>query len=1174
LRRCIASRIRHALDELPETLDGTYERTLLDIDKENWAYAHRLFQCLVAALRPLRVEELADFLAFKFEEGGTPVFQADCRPEDPRDAVLSTCSSLIAVVDDRGSTIVQFSHFSVKEYLTSTRITEGHVPRYHTPLEPAHFLVTRACLSILLQQDDQITEKRMKDLPLLHYAADYWVEHAKLGNALSETEDVVKRLFDPRNPHFKAWISIYTMDYMDPTDYSESEYSRATPLYYAALFNLCNVAEWLVNKRSQNINALGGEHGTPLHAASATGSLEVAQFLLMYCVDGNRVSDDHTLFYVTSEGGQVSVPQVLFDQRADINATNDDGETPLTVALRHGPMESLMEATNILLSHGANPNSTGKGWSPIHAAVSRGHRDVVDLLQTHGADPNSRVDDGRTLLHVASKRGNLKVAQRLLELGAGADINSRDNEGRTPLHVIMDSGSDDIALLLLEHGADPCIRDDAGRTSLHAASRSRCLKFARRLLELGIDVNTRDDQGRTPLHVIWTEDVGLLLLEHGADPGIRDNDGQTPLHAASHGGNLKFARRLVELGVGVDLRDNQGRTPLHVVHPGDDEVALLLLERGAAPGIRDDGGQTPLHVASQRVHLKSARRLLDLSFDVNTRDNQGRTPLHVVPPGGDEVALLLLERGSDPNVWDDNSQTPLHAASRSRCLKFARRLLELGIDVNTRDNQGRTPLHVLGWSADDVALLLLEHGADPGVRDDNGKTLLHAASRSESLKFARWLLDHGFDLNSRDNQGGTPLHVVPPGGDKVALLLLDRGADPGVRDNAGKTLLHAASQSGTLKFVLWLLDHGFDVNSRDNQGRTPLHVVYPEDDEVALLLLERGADPGVRDNAGKSLLHAASQWNCLKFARWLLDHGFDVNSRDNQGRTPLHVVLPGSDEVALLFLERGADPGVRDDTGQTLLHAASRGGCLKFARSLLELGFDANSRDNQGRTPLHVIEWETDDVALLLLKHGADPGIRDDAGQTPLHAASRWGSLRFARHLLGHGFDVNSRDNQGRTPLHVIEWWSNDFQLPLVLLEGGADQGARDNDGHTPLHAVARWGKLKVAQRLLEFDDDLNVNEEYLPGRTFIDDAEQWCNDFSLLLLERGADPGIRNNDGQSALHVASREGNLSVVRQLLKFDVDINSYDSEGRTPLQLAVEGGHEMVEKLLLEHGAERS
>jgi hypothetical protein len=267
----------------------------LAIDEQIWEYAHRLFQCLIVSIRPLHVEELAEFLAFELEDGEDPIFNADCRPEDPREAVLSTCSSLISVVDDDGSAIVEFSHFSVKEYLTSTRIAFGRVPRYYIPLEPAHVFVARACLSILLQMHDKVTNERMKDFALLGYAVQYWVEHAKFGNASSQTEDMVKRLFDPRNPQFSAWSSIYNMD---PTHNSESrsEYSRPTLLYYAALWNFCGVAEWLVKTRSQNKNALGGYYGTPLHAASATGSLEVAQALLVCHADGNHVSNDHTLF--------------------------------------------------------------------------------------------------------------------------------------------------------------------------------------------------------------------------------------------------------------------------------------------------------------------------------------------------------------------------------------------------------------------------------------------------------------------------------------------------------------------------------------------------------------------------------------------------------------------------------------------------------------------------------------------------------------------------------------------------------------------------------------------------------------------------------------------------------------------------------------------------------------
>ncbi|KAI0292985.1 hypothetical protein B0F90DRAFT_193652 [Multifurca ochricompacta] len=110
LRRCLPGRIRRALEELPGTLDETYERTLQDIDDENWAYAHRLLQCVTVASRPLRVEELAEFLAFDFDDEEIPIFEADWRPENAGDAVLSTCSSLLAVVNADGSQQEDVSH--------------------------------------------------------------------------------------------------------------------------------------------------------------------------------------------------------------------------------------------------------------------------------------------------------------------------------------------------------------------------------------------------------------------------------------------------------------------------------------------------------------------------------------------------------------------------------------------------------------------------------------------------------------------------------------------------------------------------------------------------------------------------------------------------------------------------------------------------------------------------------------------------------------------------------------------------------------------------------------------------------------------------------------------------------------------------------------------------------
>jgi hypothetical protein len=87
--------IRRALDELPTSLDETYARALQDIPKETWGYAHCLYQCLVAAVRPLRVEELGEIFAIQFDSDSKMTFKIEesLRPENAEDAVLSACST-------------------------------------------------------------------------------------------------------------------------------------------------------------------------------------------------------------------------------------------------------------------------------------------------------------------------------------------------------------------------------------------------------------------------------------------------------------------------------------------------------------------------------------------------------------------------------------------------------------------------------------------------------------------------------------------------------------------------------------------------------------------------------------------------------------------------------------------------------------------------------------------------------------------------------------------------------------------------------------------------------------------------------------------------------------------------------------------------------------------------
>jgi hypothetical protein len=167
---------------------------------------------LVVAIRPLRVEELAELFAIEFDQDAGPSLKEGWRPESPEDAVLSACSTLIAVIENEGSKIVQFSHFSVKEYLTSDRLRISEMDHYHIPLDAAHTILARACLTVLLQLDETVDKKRLKTFPLALYAAQHWVDHAKYENVASRLQDAMEELFDPSKPYLAAWTWIHDVD--------------------------------------------------------------------------------------------------------------------------------------------------------------------------------------------------------------------------------------------------------------------------------------------------------------------------------------------------------------------------------------------------------------------------------------------------------------------------------------------------------------------------------------------------------------------------------------------------------------------------------------------------------------------------------------------------------------------------------------------------------------------------------------------------------------------------------------------------------------------------------------------------------------------------------------------------------------------------------------------------
>ena len=465
LRHCFPPNLRKFLNELPETLDETYERILSGMNKAQKEDARRLLQCLTVAARPLQVDELAELLAFDFEaidDRGIPTLREDWRWNDEEQGLLSTCSSLIAIVRNGRSRVVQFSHFSVKEYLTSPRLAQSHgdVSRFYVDLNSAHTILAQACLGTLLRLDDYASNSGSKGFPLVEYAARHWVEHAQFGNVSSRVRDGMDDLFDNSKPHFSAWIRTHDIDEHWGSFGGVRRDAIGSPLYYAAFCGFYDLAERLIMKHPEQVNASNGLILAPLPAALSKRHFRVADLLI-----------------------------------------------------KHGAVVDVRDRD---------------GWSPLYVTVPiLDSVDIMRWLLKHGANPSVQTNIRRTPLHCAAYNANLEAVQVLLEYGA--DVSLRDTEdGNTPLHDVLteirisplpEGKVVEIVRRLLEYGANPNIRSADGSTPLHHASSCGSLEATSLLLHYGANIDEKDGEGKTSLQVASSyghDSIMKLLLEQGA----------------------------------------------------------------------------------------------------------------------------------------------------------------------------------------------------------------------------------------------------------------------------------------------------------------------------------------------------------------------------------------------------------------------------------------------------------------------------------------------------------------------------------------------------------------------------------------------------------------------------------------------------------------------------------
>jgi len=305
------------------------------------------------------------------------------------------------------------------------------------------------------------------------------------------------------------------------------------------------------------------------------------------------------------------------------------------------------------------------GWTPLHTAADRGHKDIVQILLVNMGKIDAKSFNGWTPLQRAALNGHKDVVEFLL--ANKADLNATNNYGDTPLLMATLSGYKNVVELLLTNKADVNAKDTNGWTPLHLAALKGRKDIAQLLLANNADINAESNIGATPLTLaIYAgyKDTADLLRQHGGQEiGAKRTESAYNQAASALESATRTADALTYSGQNKNLSVTTATIYDAVARDDYEMVNSMLKNNPHLVSSTNDAGQTVLFRAASEGRKDVAKILLEYKADVNFKASDGSTPLHwATMMAHKDVMQLLLDNNADVNAKATNGWTPLHAA--------------------------------------------------------------------------------------------------------------------------------------------------------------------------------------------------------------------------------------------------------------------------------------------------------------------------------------------------------------------------------------------------------------------------------------------------------------------------------------------------------------------------------
>ncbi|PPJ57681.1 hypothetical protein CBER1_00147 [Cercospora berteroae] len=484
--------IQQALLALPATLDATYERMLLAIEKSVHSEALTLLRWIAYAESPLTLEQLVDTTIMDLDQeasvdidnrGGlvdtleilsglvvtgppntylddlTAIMRDEYHGSDDT-SLFSIEHSLNGDNNNTGgtttineNTTVTLAHFSVKEYLESTRILESDARAFHLQSPREHWLIAQSCLAYLLSYSRNAHKTYslhdLRTFPLLEYAAETWYVHLSLQSTEGAAREAT--LLMQENAKHDWWL-VHQPDYLDDSmPFGMQDFIEGTGLYYASYLGLQSVAQKLLDAGVET-DGDSGRLGTALIAASIQGHDKIVDML-------------------AKAGANLDVNG--FMGNALHQATASGHEKFVQMLLEAGATISAAEA------------SSGIPHDLLRKAVQAGSRSILKMLIEAGATVNP--PDSTSPIILASERNDVEMVRMLVDAGAEAL--------HRPLQVASSKGHWKVVQTLLKNSAIASTKTDQLSDVLVAASESGCVEEVEMLIAAGVNVNALGRRG-------------------------------------------------------------------------------------------------------------------------------------------------------------------------------------------------------------------------------------------------------------------------------------------------------------------------------------------------------------------------------------------------------------------------------------------------------------------------------------------------------------------------------------------------------------------------------------------------------------------------------------------------------------------------------------------------------